>query len=118
MRTDYFDDLLPDSVTGVTRQKTVLVTHEKENAARKTAAYASVTTVTSVTAKKGNTGVNEAPRTLRVFQYRLTDNPAAWLVMIAPGCDRDEALECLRRRFGKRLIDVTEYKPGNVKRGD
>ena len=52
----------------------------------------------------------EAHKALRVFQYRLTDNPDAWLVMIAPGCDLDEATEGLRARFGKRLIDVTAYE--------
>ncbi len=35
MRTDYFDDLLPDSVTTVTRQKPGLVTPENRKPARK-----------------------------------------------------------------------------------
>ena len=52
----------------------------------------------------------EARKALRVFEYRLTDNPDAWLVLIAPGCDLDEASESLRVRFEKRLIDVKEYK--------
>ena len=109
MRTDYFDDLLPDSVTSVTRRKTVLVTPEKEMTTRKTATYTDVTTVTSVTTEKGNTGVNEARRTLRVFQYRLTDTPDSWLVLIAPGCDLAEARESLRARFGSRLLDRRKH---------
>ena len=110
MRTDYFDDLLPDSVTSVTRRNQKPVTPEKVKGTRKTEAYASVTTVTSVTTKKDNTGVNEAPHALRVFQYRLTDNPDSWLVLIAPGCDLIEATESLRGRFGTRLIEARAYQ--------
>ena len=52
----------------------------------------------------------EAHKALRVFEYRLTDNPDAWLVLIAPGCDLDEARGSLQVRFEKRLIDVKEYR--------
>jgi len=51
----------------------------------------------------------EALRTLRVFQYRLTDTPDSWLVLIAPGCDLDEARESLRARFGTRLLDTRKH---------
>jgi len=51
----------------------------------------------------------EARRTLRVYEYRLTDNPDTWLVLIAPGCDLAEAQRNLRARFGNRLIDAREH---------
>jgi hypothetical protein len=51
----------------------------------------------------------EARRTLRVFEYRLTDNPDTWLVLIAPGCDLAEAQRNLRARFGGRLIDARKH---------
>ena len=111
MRTDYFDDLLPDSVTTVTRRKPELVTPEKEKVTSKNSDLGEALPVLPLLpTKTGNTGVNEAPHALRVFQYRLTDNPAAWLVLIAPGCDLDEATESLQARFGKRLIEVRGYQ--------
>lgn len=48
----------------------------------------------------------EARRTLRVYEYRLIDNPDTWLVLIAPGCDLVEAQQGLRDRFGSRLLDT------------
>jgi hypothetical protein len=41
-----------------------------------------------------------------VYRYRLTDKPDAWLIMIAPNCDLDEARRSLRLRFGERLTAV------------
>jgi hypothetical protein len=46
---------------------------------------------------------------MRVYQYRLTDRPDAWLVMLAPGCDLDEARRSLVLRFGaERVLEVRE----------
>jgi hypothetical protein len=56
----------------------------------------------------------EARRALQVFKYRITDSPDSWLVLIAPGCDLDDARESLRRRFGSRLVDVQTYQPRNA----
>lgn len=53
---------------------------------------------------------HEARKALRVYHYRLTDNPDTWLVLIAPGCDLDEATKSLQLRFGERFVDVREYK--------
>jgi len=53
----------------------------------------------------------EAVRTLRVFHYRLTDNPDAWLVLIAPGCDLEQAIRTCRNNFGsERVLEVRVYK--------
>lgn len=137
MRTDYFNDLLPDSVTHVTPPKTNCVTPETEKAASENSnlSEASRTSRTSRT-ETGNTqqddpiaehlaeraaiqeydggltrkqAEDEARRALRVFEYRLTDNPDSWLVLIAPGCDLDEARESLRERFGNRLLDTRKH---------
>ncbi|MBK5965228.1 hypothetical protein CCR95_14305 [Thiocystis minor] len=52
---------------------------------------------------------NQATRAMRVYRYCLTDKPTDWLVMIAPGCDLDEARRTLVGQFGAgRLIDVRE----------
>jgi hypothetical protein len=51
----------------------------------------------------------EARRTLRVFEYRLTDNPDSWLVLIAPGSDLIEAQKGLQDRFGSRLLDTRKH---------
>ncbi|RKT47496.1 hypothetical protein [Thiocapsa rosea] len=48
---------------------------------------------------------------MRVFQYRLADKPNRWLIVLAPGCDLDEARHALTLRFGpERLIDVREHR--------
>jgi hypothetical protein len=41
-----------------------------------------------------------------VYRYRLTDKPDAWLIMIAPDCDLEEARRSLHLRFGERLTAV------------
>jgi len=51
----------------------------------------------------------EARKALRVFEYKLTDNPDAWLVLIAPGCELEEARENLSGRFGSRFLDVRKH---------
>lgn len=44
-----------------------------------------------------------------VYRYRLTDKPDTWLILIAPGCDLDEARRVLENQFGKeRVIEVVE----------
>lgn len=53
----------------------------------------------------------EAQRSLRVFHYRLIDNPNSWLVLIAPGCDLEQAIVTCRNKFGTdRILEVREYK--------
>ena len=53
----------------------------------------------------------EARRALRVYEYRLTDNPDAWLVMIAPGCDLEQAIRTCHNKFGpERVLEVLVYK--------
>jgi hypothetical protein len=53
----------------------------------------------------------EAQRALRVFHYRLTDNPGAWLVLIAPGCDLGQATKICHNTFGsERVMEVRVYK--------
>jgi hypothetical protein len=138
MRIDYFDDLLPGGVTRVTHQKKDCVTPETDSATSKNSELAEASRVSRVSrTKTGNTGHEaeitehleeraaimeydgglsrekaeiEARKALRVFHYRLTDNPVSSLVLISPGCDLDEATKSLQVRFGKRLIDVQEYK--------
>ena len=138
MRTDYFDDLLPGGVTRVTHQKKDCVTPETDSATSKNSELAEASRVSRMSrARTGNTEHNEAARehleeraaimeydgglprkqaehearrALRVFHYRLTDNPESSLVLISPGCDLDEATKSLQVRFGERLIDVKEYK--------
>lgn len=53
----------------------------------------------------------QARRAMRVYRYRLTDRPADWLVMIAPGCDLEEARHSLIARFGvERLLEVQIHR--------
>ncbi|MEA1048583.1 hypothetical protein U5801_01930 [Lamprobacter modestohalophilus] len=53
----------------------------------------------------------EAKAALRVYYYRLSDRPASWLTMIAPGRDLDQAGDDLRLKFPGRLLEVAEYQP-------
>ncbi|NCA72245.1 MAG: hypothetical protein EOM91_19675 [Sphingobacteriia bacterium] len=51
----------------------------------------------------------EARSAMRVYQYRLTDRPDAWLTMLAPGVELDQAHRDLVLRFGaERVVDVRE----------
>jgi hypothetical protein len=53
-----------------------------------------------------------AASAMRIYRYRLTDRPADWLVMIAPGCNLDEVRRALIDRFGiERLVEVHAYRP-------
>lgn len=47
---------------------------------------------------------------IRVFHYRLTDNPNSRLVMIAPNCDVNQASDALSKKFGDRFIEVKPYR--------
>jgi|GEM_PF-1834169 len=52
----------------------------------------------------------QAESNMRVFHYRITDYPDSWMVMIAPGCDLDEAKRTVNAKFGNdRVIDIREY---------
>jgi hypothetical protein len=47
---------------------------------------------------------------MRVFHYRLTDKPETWLVLIAPGCELDEARRSVRNQFGtERVLEVRRH---------
>ena len=113
MRTDYFDDLLPDSVTHVTQPKTERVTPEadKLTSENNDLPEASRTSRTSRT-KTGNTE-QTTPRVLKAYRYRLRDCPGSDLILIAPGTDLEEATRGLRMKYGDGLIDVCRYEHGN-----
>lgn len=54
----------------------------------------------------------QAANAMRVYRYRLTEKPNDWLMMIAPGCDLEEARRALVGRFGaERLMDVQAHRP-------
>lgn len=46
----------------------------------------------------------------RVYHYRLTDHPGAWLTLICPGCDLEEARAVLSLKFGERVLEVAEHE--------
>lgn len=47
---------------------------------------------------------------MRVYEYRLSDNPVRWLTLLAPNCDLAEAERSLRDRFGHRFVTVREWR--------
>lgn len=49
----------------------------------------------------------------RVYQYRLSDNPGTWLILLCPGCDLEDARHHLTWRFGARLLEVIEHRPAS-----
>jgi len=50
---------------------------------------------------------------MRVYRYRLMDDPGRWLVLIAPGYDLEQARARLEHQFGaERVLDVTAHKAG------
>ena len=54
---------------------------------------------------------------MRVYRYRLTDRPATWLALIAPGLDPAEAHRHLVLRFGPaRVLEVAEYRANSANR--
>ncbi|MCU0836372.1 MAG: hypothetical protein MUC77_18370 [Chromatiaceae bacterium] len=53
----------------------------------------------------------EARAAMRVYQYRISDQPGSWLTLIAPGCDLEEARRIITNRFGAaRVLDVVPYR--------
>ena len=138
MKTDYFSDLLPDSVTHVTQPKTERVTPEPDKVTSENSDLTDASRMSRMSrTKTGNTEHSEAIRehlaeraaiqeydggltreqaeaearkALRVYRYRLRDVPGGDLILIAPGDSLAEATEGLRARFGKRLVDVTAYE--------
>ena len=58
----------------------------------------------------------EARAAMRVYQYRITDKPASWLTLIAPGCDLDEARRIITNRFGAaRVLDVVPHRASGLR---
>ena len=110
MRTDYFDDLLPDSVTHVTQPKTERVTPETDKATSKNSDLAEASRMSRTSRTKTGNTEQITRRTLRAFRYRLRECPGSSLILIAPGESLDEATEGLRRKYGDRLIDVKAYE--------
>lgn len=55
----------------------------------------------------------KARGTMRVYEYRLTDNgpDGPWLILLAPGCDLSQAERTLQNRFGERFITARERHP-------
>jgi hypothetical protein len=47
----------------------------------------------------------EKQKTVRVYEYRLTDSPSL-LIYFAPGVELEEAEKSLREKFAGRLINV------------
>lgn len=48
-----------------------------------------------------------AKAAMRVYRYRLTDNPDLWRTLIAPGADLPEARRTLQHQFGaSKVLDV------------
>lgn len=48
---------------------------------------------------------NMQPEKFGAYEYQLKNSPS-WLIMIASGCDLDEAREVLLDKFGDRLVAV------------
>ena len=46
------------------------------------------------------------PLASAVYQYRLIDNPDAWLIMLAPGCGIEEARRVLDLQYPGRVLAV------------
>jgi len=59
--------------------------------------------------ESGKATAERPPSSMRVYRYRLLDNPDTWLTMIAPDCDLEAARRCLRLRFGERLTEVVDH---------
>ena len=60
----------------------------------------------------GKAAAERPPSSMRVYRYRLLDNPDTWLTMIAPDCDLEEARRSLALRFGERRTAVVEHLRG------
>ncbi len=53
----------------------------------------------------------EGTRAIRVYRYRVTDNPKSELTAIMPNTSLSEAQESLKLKFGSRLLAVYESTP-------
>ncbi|WP_295400628.1 hypothetical protein [uncultured Thiocystis sp.] len=53
-----------------------------------------------------------ATSAMRVYRYRLSDRPTDWLIMLAPGCDLEEARRVLALRFGSERVIEVACNPG------
>ena len=140
MRTDYFDDLLPEPVTHVTHRKKDCVTPVQTEKAHKPADSEGVSRTSRMSRTERDNpehdeairehleeraaiqeydgelsrpeAEKEARRNLRVFAYRLADNPTAELFFISPGSTMEEARRRLAYQFGaERVIEVREGRP-------
>ncbi len=69
----------------------------------------SVSSVGSVSKTLGENKNHTLSSLTRIYMFRLTDRPDAWLTMLAPGCELDQARRDLVLRFGAdRVIEVRE----------
>lgn len=57
---------------------------------------------------------SEARAAMRVYRYRVTDQPQTWLTMLAPGHDLEQARHVLTLKFGQRLLEVRERQTGRA----
>ena len=109
MRTDYFDDLLPDFVTIVARNKPVLVTPENSkypcNNSRLDEALPALPVLP---AKTGNTEQKTEHSTERyAYHFRLVGNEGGGTVLTdEPTLDKARA--SLAERYGDRLALVVK----------
>lgn len=55
------------------------------------------------------TEAEQEARKVKVYEYRLTDNPEVWLTKITPNYDLQQAERSCRLVFGDRLLEVREY---------
>ncbi len=59
----------------------------------------------------GDEAESQGKAAMQVYRYRLTDNPAHWLAMIAPGCDLKEAIRSVEGMFGQeRVLEVRRHQ--------
>lgn len=140
MRIDYFDDLLADVVTPVTPARKQGVTGGKRekpcnradsapplhllhplhpetaNPEHDEAIREHLEERAAIQERDGELSRSEAERearrSLRVFKYRLADNPDIELVLISPGATIERARRRLEHQFGTdRVIEVRRHNP-------
>jgi len=109
MRTDYFDDLLPDFVTTVTRQNPELVTLENGNIAGKHSNLDHALPVLPLLpAKTGNTEQKTKQSAKRhAYRFALRNNEGGGVVLTDEG-DLDKARDSLAEIYGDRLAVVVK----------
>jgi hypothetical protein len=58
----------------------------------------------------------EVRSAMRVYQYRITNQPGSWLTLIAPGCDLAEARRIVANRFcAARLLDLVPHRASGIR---